>query len=111
MRVIWAHGPMTAEAVRHALPRTYKESTVRTLLARIEAKGYLTHDVDGRAFVYRPTEPAHTVAAKGMRRLARWLYGGSVSELLVGLVDARAIDPDDLREAAALLSRARRAGG
>ena len=102
MGLFWKRGPMTAEAVREALPRPLRESTVRTLLKRITEKGYLTHAVDGRTYVYRPVDEPAEFAASGVRRLAQLLYRGSVSDLLVGLVDSQQIDPAELE---ALLAR------
>ena len=96
MSLFWNLGPMTSEEVRTALPKALRESTVRTLLRRITEKGYLTHDIDGRTFVYRPTEPPATVAASGVRHLADLLYRGSVGDLLVGLVENDEIDPVEL---------------
>ena len=50
MQLVWANGPVTAEAVREKLSRPLKESTVRTVLRRLEDKGYTTHTVDGRTY-------------------------------------------------------------
>ena len=57
MQLVWANGPVTAEAVRERLSRPLKESTVRTVLRRLEDKGYTTHTVDGRTYVYQAAEP------------------------------------------------------
>jgi len=104
MALFWKRGPMTADAVREALPRPLRESTVRTLLRRITEKGYLTHDVDGRTYVYRAVDAPGAVAASGVRRLAQLLYRGSVGDLLVGLVDSQEIDAAELN---ALMARIR----
>ena len=64
MRVIWARGPCTADEVRQALSRKQpmKDSTARTVLRRLEEKGYLTHEVSGRTYVYRERVPARKAA-------------------------------------------------
>src|SRR5258708_21567771 len=49
VQVVWANAPVTAETVRERLSRPLKESTVRTVLRRLEEKGYITHTVDGRS--------------------------------------------------------------
>ena len=36
-----------------ASSRPMKDSTIRTVLRRLEEKGYLTHQIEGRTFVYR----------------------------------------------------------
>jgi predicted transcriptional regulator len=101
MQLIWAGRAMTAEAVRERLPRRLKESTVRTVLRRLEEKGYVTHTVDGRTYVFRATEARGRVAAKAVRRIVERLCNGSVEEVLVGMVDAKMFDRrqlDMLRE-------------
>jgi Fe2+ or Zn2+ uptake regulation protein len=57
VQVVWADAPVTAETVREKRSRPVKESTVRTVLRRLEEKGYITHTVDGRTYVYDAAEP------------------------------------------------------
>ena len=65
MQVIWSRGSANAEEVRIALSKKHelKDSTVRTVLRRLEAKGVLTHTVQGRTFVYEPQKDADNVAS------------------------------------------------
>ena len=77
-----------AEAVRERLSRPLKESTVRTVLRRLEEKGYTTHTVDGRTYVYQAAEDRGKVAAKAVQRIVDWFCNGSVEEVLVGMVAA-----------------------
>jgi BlaI family penicillinase repressor len=92
MQLIWAGRAMTAEAVREQLPRRLKESTVRTVLRRLEEKGFVTHTVDGRTYVFRAAEPRARVAAKAVRRIIDRLCNGSADEVLVGMMDAKMFD-------------------
>jgi predicted transcriptional regulator len=96
MQLVWTRGPITAEDVREQLPRKLKESTVRTVLRRLEAKNYVTHEVDGRTYVYRAAAARGQVAAKAMKRVVDWFCNGSVDEVLVGMVDAKMIDRQQL---------------
>jgi predicted transcriptional regulator len=96
MGLVWAGGSMTAEAVREQLPRRLKESTVRTVLRRLEEKGYVTHTVDGRTFIFQAAHARRQVAAKAVRRIVDWFCDGSVEEVLVGMVDAKMLDQDQL---------------
>src|SRR6476619_2787521 len=97
MQLVWAKGPVTAEAVREQLARRLKESTVRTVLRRLEEKGYVTHTVDGRTYLYQATEPRGRVAAKAVQRIVDWFCNGSVEEVLVGMVDTAMLDRKRLR--------------
>ena len=60
MQVVWEAGPCPVEAVYLVVSRTrkLKETSVRTILRRLEQKGYLRHEEQGRAYVYRAAEPA-----------------------------------------------------
>src|SRR5215510_14053135 len=107
MQLVWANGPVTAEAVRERLSRRLKESTVRTVLRRLEEKGYATHTVDGRTFVYQAAEPRGRVAAKAVQRVVDWFCNGSMDEVLVGMVDSAMLDQKKLRALADKIEKAK----
>ena len=107
MQLVWASGPVTAEVVRERLSRPLKESTVRTVLRRLEEKGYTTHTVDGRTFVYRAAEPRGRVAAKAVQRVVDWFCNGSMDEVLVGMVDTAMLDQKKLRALADKVAKAK----
>jgi BlaI family transcriptional regulator, penicillinase repressor len=102
MQVLWSRQQGTAEEVRQALAGTQelKESTVRTILRRLEEKGYLCHDVEGRTYIYRPRIEPQSVAAGQVRGIIERFCRGSVEKLLVGMVDEDLITPEKLRELA-----------
>ena len=108
MRVIWERGESTAEDVRSALARKapMKDSTARTILRRLEEKGYLTHTVAGRTYVYRERVPVSRAANQAVRQVIDRLCGGSVERLLVGMVDDRLISAEELEELARKIAEA-----
>ena len=98
MQLVWAHAPATAEKVRELLvDRPLKESTVRTVLRRLEDKGYVTHTVEGRTFLFSAAEKRSAVAAKAVKRIMDWFCNGSLEEVLVGMVDEETIDAKQLQ--------------
>jgi BlaI family transcriptional regulator, penicillinase repressor len=107
MQLIWADGPLTAETVREKLARRLKESTVRTVLRRLEEKGYVEHTVEGRTYVYQATQPRGKVAAKAVKRIVDWFCNGSVEEVLVGMVDSAMLDQRQLRRIADKVAKAK----
>jgi len=102
MDFLWERGACTAEACREGIADRHplKDSTIRTLLRRLEAKGYLRHEVDGRTFLYRPMEQPQKVAAHAVKQIIDRLCGGSVEELLVGMVDHEVLDRKELQHLA-----------
>src|ERR1700693_2512379 len=98
MRVVWDAGPCAVEAVHLVVSRNrnLKETTIRTLLRRLEQKGYLKHESDGRAFSYRAVEPARSLAARAVRQIIDRLCQGSVEELVSGMVEAKVLSKIDM---------------
>ncbi len=107
MQLVWACGPLTAEEVRERLPRKLKESTVRTVLKRLEDKGYVSHSVEGRTYRYAAAEARRRVAAKAVKRIVDWFCNGSVEEVLVGMVDSEMLDQKQLKKLADKIAIAR----
>jgi predicted transcriptional regulator len=81
---------------------------VRTLLRRLEEKGFVTHEVDGRTYVYRPKMDRQNVATQAVRGVIDRFCAGSVEALLAGMVDGKLITPDKLRELADRIDEAER---
>jgi BlaI family penicillinase repressor len=102
MDFVWGTGAVTAEQVRVAIDKKQpiKDSTVRTILRRLEAKGYLRHRIDGRTYVYESRVDPQRVASDAVRGIINRFCEGSVENLLVGLVGNHILTPDELTELA-----------
>jgi predicted transcriptional regulator len=102
MDYVWAHGPVSAEACREALAsrRPMKESTIRTVLRRLEQKGYVAHEVSGRTFIYRAAELRQNVAVRAVKNIIDRFCGGSAEELVIGMVDNAVLDRKQLERLA-----------
>jgi BlaI family transcriptional regulator, penicillinase repressor len=107
LSIVWRQGSVTAEQVREALDRRLTDSTVRTMLRRLEEKGYIAHSVEDRAFVYRPAESRQRVAGRAAKRIVDWLCEGSVETLLVGMVDSKVLGRAELQRLAERIAAVR----
>ena len=105
LTILWNHGAMTAAAVRKQLARKLKDPTIRTVLRRLEEKGYVVHTVEAGTFIYRAKETADSAAAKAVKNIVDRFCGGSVERVLQGLVDAAVLDPKQLQAVANKLRR------
>ncbi len=99
MNLIWSRGTATATNVQADLTpqRALRDSTIRTVLTRLEDKGYLRHEVDGRTFVYTSLEPPRSLAVRAVKQIMDRFCQGSLESLLVGMVDDQIVDPDELQ--------------
>lgn len=107
LNLVWKHGPTTADAIQKLIEKPLKESTVRTVLRRLEEKGYLSHTVDNRTFIYTATEERSKAAARAVKRIIDRFCNGSVEEVLVGMVDARILDRRELQRLAEKIAKAK----
>ena len=106
--IVWRTGAITAEEVREELDRGLKDSTVRTVLRRLEEKGYLKHSLENRTFVYRSAETRQRVAGRAAQRIADWFCEGSMETLLEGMVDSQVLDRAELERLARRIAAAQK---
>jgi len=98
--ILWSKGPATSEQIREALlPRhPLKDPSMRTLLRRLEARGLVTHETDGKAFVFRAVEARHGLAARAVQQIIDRFWSGSTEQFLLGMVDEDVLTAKDLRK-------------
>jgi BlaI family transcriptional regulator, penicillinase repressor len=109
MDYVWAHPDCTAETCREGVAnqRALKDSTIRTILRNLEEKGFVTHKVAGRTFVYRAADTRSNVAVQAAQQLIDRFCGGSAEEFLVGLVDNQVLQPEQLERLAGKIASRR----
>ncbi|MBV6522570.1 MAG: Penicillinase repressor [Gemmatimonadaceae bacterium] len=108
VRALWARGECTVIAVQQALwpDRPLAQTTIATLLARLEKRGVVSHRAQGRQFVYRAlvTEPEVKGAMVG--QLMTMLFAGRPTALISHLLTSRDVRDVDLVEIKRLVEEA-----
>ncbi len=106
MTVVWEKGSATVHDVKDTLSRGKKPaySTILTMMRKLEAKGYLKHDVDDRTYVYRSTISQQAVRYGVLGDIVDRLFEGSTSLLLNSLVEQNRISKKELREVQKLIN-------
>ena len=85
---------------------SFEQSVRRSVvLTRLEEKGYLTHSVDGRTNVYCGVDAPQSVAAGAVRQIIERLCGGSVEQLLIGMVDDEVLSERELQRLAQKIAK------
>ena len=105
MEALWDSSPQTAVDVCEVVcqRRGWSMPTVKTLLARLVAKGAVATEPDGRRFLYTPLIERASYAGTESRRLVDRLFGGRAAPLLAHLAEAEALSDDDIAEIERLL--------
>lgn len=111
MEVLWREGRATvAEVVEGLAPPPLTYSTVLTTLRTLEQKGHITHEEEGRAFVYRPLIERADAAKSALRYLLGRFFGDSPGALAVTLLDDAQLGDDDVARIRRILAKQRRTG-
>ena len=113
LEFLWKRGPSTGDAVRTAVgkDRPLTDSTIRTVLRRLEAKQFVQHDMDGTKFLYSAVHEPRKVATDAVLHVLKKFCRGSVEELLTGLVDHRVVDSAELKRLAAKIEAHEKSAG
>ncbi|HUQ20583.1 MAG TPA: BlaI/MecI/CopY family transcriptional regulator [Gemmatimonadaceae bacterium] len=80
--VIWKNKRATVvEVVEGLAPRRIARKTVATIMSRLEQHGILTHNVEGREYVYRALVTRAQVRRSLLRSIIDRLFDGSAHAL------------------------------
>ena len=95
-------GPATSEQIRAGLlpKHPLADSSIRTLLRRLEARGLVSHTLDGKLFRYRAEVSSKRVAAHAVQRLIQGFWAGSAEQFLTGLVDENVLSVAEIQRLA-----------
>jgi len=98
MSVIWELGSATVADVHERLSsEKVAYSTVLTILRTLEHKGFVRHEVEGKAFRYHPVIQPGDVGLPALRRILNKVYKGSRELLIQHLVGEEDISPEELK--------------
>lgn len=107
LKVLWETGPSSVRDVHGRLNSENTESiafnTVQTLLRIMEAKHLVTHHVAGRTFIYTPRFSREESASRFLDRV----FDGAAAELMLSLIRAERVTPDELDRMQAMIAAAR----
>lgn len=107
MEVLWQKGSATVAEVADALPpeTDLAYSTVLTTLRILEEKGYLTHEKQGRAFVYSTAVERSTAQRSALTQLLARFFGGNPELLVQNLLDNEELSNAEIRRLKKLIAK------
>jgi predicted transcriptional regulator len=100
LQILWEREESTVEEVVNAHPEKERPhyKTTQTLLRIMEQKGFIAHESRGRVFVFRPLVSRKTIDYLSVQALLSRNFNGSVSTLLIKLLEARPFNRKGLDE-------------
>ena len=108
MRILWDRAEATVLDVQNRLrpERDLAQTTIATLLSRLEKRGVVEHRLDGRQFVYRPLITEQDVRGSMVSELTELLFDGSSAALMSHLLRSRDMNPGDLDRVKRMIAEA-----
>jgi len=112
MDFLFRHGRATVAEVQTGIPDPPSYSAVRAMLRTLEEKGHVTHEEDGRAYVYRPTVARDQARRSALRHLLSTFFAGSTEQAVAALLDLSGpkLSDEELERMAKLVEQARNEG-
>ena len=109
MEIVWERGEVATVEVRQLLSdeRELARETVRTMLERMEAKGWLKHRVVGRTFFYSAAVARGVTAGQKVIELIDNFCGGSPERLMTALLDYRGLSAAEATRIETMIKQAR----
>ena len=90
-------GEATAAEMRAAMKDPPSYSAVRTLLARLEARGLVKHRVADQAYVYKSVPQPAKVRETAMKAMVRTFFDGSAASAATALLGlTRSLSRDEI---------------
>ena len=113
MRILWDRAEATVLEVQTQLrpERDLAQTTIATLLSRLEKRAVVEHRLDGRQFVYRPLVTEQEVRRSMVSELTTLLFDGSSAALMSHLLRSREIEAGDLDRVKRMIADAEGRGG
>ncbi|HLT39366.1 MAG TPA: BlaI/MecI/CopY family transcriptional regulator [Enhygromyxa sp.] len=106
MRALWSRPDSSVAQVKEFLAdegRELAQTTVATQLGRLEKKGLIAHEVEGRQFLYRALVSEDQVRRSVLARVTEGLFGGDVTALVHQLLEHDQVSAADLVEVKRLI--------
>lgn len=108
MEVLWDFGPSTVAEVRDRVTDDLAYTTVLSMLRTLEAKGYVTHDAEGKAHRYSALIERDAARRSALRAMSEKFFKGSTATLLTHFVAEEKLSDQDVLRLRALLAKRRK---
>ena len=108
MNLLWAESPRRVPELTEALKADtgWSRATVNMMLQRLEDKGAVRMELQGRNKLYSPLLSQADARQKETKRFLDRLYGGSLGLMVSSLAGQQALSQEDIRALRAILEDA-----
>jgi predicted transcriptional regulator len=104
-------GEATAADLRRAMADPPSHSAVRTMLARLQAKGLVRYRAEGQTYIYRSVPQPAKIRETALRELVKTFFRGSAASAATALLGlSKSLEPEELERLQKAIDEARERG-
>ena len=103
MQILWEKGPSVVAEVRAELGDALAYTTVLTILRTLKAKGYVTHESEGRGHRYSALVKEQAARKSALSHLTSKLFKGSSELLFAQLVSDKGLSAEEIKSSVLVL--------
>jgi len=109
MELVWDNAESTVLEITQLINqrRPVARNTVRTLMERMEEKGWLTHRVEGRSYVYCALVPREESLGQRVLDIVDKACGGNPEKLMMALLEYRGLSTEEAKRIRVMLDEAK----
>lgn len=110
MKALWESAPMTITQLTAAMKNVtgWSKHTIISMLSRLEAKGMVTYESNGRAKLYSPVLRQEDAVQRETHHFLEKVFDGHLGVMLNTMMNSRQLTEEDLEELSAILEKRRR---
>lgn len=109
MKALWEDAPMTITQLTAAMKDStgWSKHTIISMLSRMEAKGAVKYQSNGRAKLYSPVLQREDAVKRETSHFMDKVFDGHMGVMLNAMMDSRPLTQADLDELSAILEKAK----
>lgn len=107
MKAIWDENPITSNRIVEVLSGStpWKPKTIKTLLNRLEKKGAVGHENEGRNYLYYPLIEEQVLVRAESKSFLKRVFRGAVKPMIATMVESEDLSEEEIEELKRLLSK------
>ncbi|QOX65150.1 BlaI/MecI/CopY family transcriptional regulator [Anoxybacterium hadale] len=107
MKIIWDQAPINTNEIVELLSKTkaWSPKTMQTMMIRLEKKGAVCHEKQGRLYFYSPMVRKEDYVDMESRSFLNRFYNGTLKSMVSSFIENDKLSDEDIHELKELLSK------
>lgn len=107
MQIIWDKAPINTNEIVFLLSATsdWSPKTIQTMLIRLEKKGAVIHEKEGRVYVYSPLIPKEDYISHESHAFLNKFFNGALDQMVVSYLSQNDLSQEDIDSLRSILDQ------